>query len=184
MYMRIKSDIKVYCEECNKQFITKSYRVRRFCCIKCKNRYVTRVRTTAKEKHKKTCIVCGKKFVVACCRKDVAKFCSNRCKGIGSQGSNNKSWKGGRVGDGDGYIMVMNKKHPYSNNQGYVREHRLVMEKKVGRYLKPWEVVHHKNGIRDDNRLKNLELITQQKNIMYTRMSIECPKCHHKFNLK
>lgn len=67
-------------------------------------------------------------------------------------------WRGGRIVDKDGYILVLAHDHPRANRHGYVREHRLVVEKTIGRYLTPDEVVHHRNGVKDDNRPENLEL--------------------------
>ena len=73
-------------------------------------------------------------------------------------GEKNGFWKGGRIIDGDGYILVRSPNHPNANRCKYIREHRLVMEKALGRYLTKDEVVHHKNGKREDNSLENLVL--------------------------
>ena len=73
----------------------------------------------------------------------------------GKCGKENPSWKEGITKDKNNYILIYAPNHPYAIN-GYVREHRLVVEKYLGRYLTPTEVVHHINGIRDDNRIENL----------------------------
>lgn len=63
----------------------------------------------------------------------------------------------------DGYIKVYVPEHPNSTKDGYVMKHILVIEKEIGRYLLPGECVHHRNRVRDDNRLENLALMTKEE---------------------
>lgn len=85
---------------------------------------------------------------------------SNSCRKCFKQtGAYNSNWKGGKTYHKKGYVMRHVPQHPRcANNHGYIFEHILVMEKKLGRYLFKNENIHHKNGIKNDNRLKNLEL--------------------------
>jgi lambda repressor-like predicted transcriptional regulator len=70
----------------------------------------------------------------------------------------NYFWNGGRTVDKAGYILVKAPDHPNVNHQGYVREHRLVMEQQLGRYLEPGEVVDHIDGNTSNNDPSNLRL--------------------------
>jgi len=74
------------------------------------------------------------------------------------KGSKSASWKGGKTKREGGYLLIHCPTHPYRIQGNYVREHRFVMEAHIGRTLLPTEVVHHINGIPDDNRIENLML--------------------------
>jgi len=78
------------------------------------------------------------------------------------KGSNHPNWRGGRIYNTYGYILSHHPEpHDYKGkNQCHVLEHVLIMEKKLGRKLKHPEIVHHKNGILDDNREENLQLMS------------------------
>lgn len=78
-------------------------------------------------------------------------------------GNNNPNYKGGRYRQ-NGYIYVKAPEGHLYTHKGYIAEHRLVMEKYLGRYLKPFpeERVVHVNGTKDDNRIENLGLISKE----------------------
>ncbi len=73
-----------------------------------------------------------------------------------NSGKNHPQWKGGRVKHTTGYIQIHSPRHPFRDCYKYVFEHRLVVEKYIGHYLKSEESCHHLNEIKDDNRPENL----------------------------
>jgi len=103
---------------------------------------------------------------VGCCRETISRVLKRygiktRFGTRGRVGSLHCGWKGGVRRTPKGYILIWAPDHPNSKNN-CVPEHRLVMEENLGRYLGRGDVVHHINGIKDDNRIENLELYTQK----------------------
>lgn len=81
------------------------------------------------------------------------------------------NFKGGRIKDDRGYILIFKPDHPFAMNNNYVMEHRLVWEEANNAILLPWSHIHHKNGIRDDNRPENLEAMTKGQHMRLERLA-------------
>ena len=124
-----------------------------------------------------TCTLCARNFepssnhkLCPACRQKVRRdFCAcgslktRRAKTClqcrAEAGSSNGNWRGGTVKHRAGYVLRRVPTHPKAKTaNGYILEHVLVMEEVLGRYLLDGENVHHRNGIKDDNRPENLEL--------------------------
>jgi len=119
------------------------------------------------------CEDCGKeRWVYLVGGKPNARICLQCCARRGGEVSKTRkgelasNWKGGRIKEATGYIGILLQPDDFfysmADSRKYVREHRLVMAKHLGRCLLAWEVVHHINGIKDDNRLENLKLLPNQ----------------------
>jgi hypothetical protein len=78
-----------------------------------------------------------------------------------ARGPSNGRWNDDRMISSHGYVLIrVGKSHPLAFGNGYAYEHDLVMVAYLARRLAPDEVVHHKNEVKTDNRIENLELLT------------------------
>ncbi len=136
--------IEKKCEQCGKIFYkmksSLKFRPARFCSAECRNNFFASLPKKIK------CETCGKERKIR--KGGHGKYCSHKC-----------------------YWLFLQKKYP-KNNTHYKqnknsrnREHRDIMEKHLGRKLKRNEIVHHKNNNKADNRIENLELMTQSEHI-------------------
>ena len=91
----------------------------------------------------------------------------------------NRNWKGGKYMS-YGYVFILNREHPRAYKNGYVIEHLLVWEKFHKKSLPRGWIIHHVNGIKDDNRIENLEAMPDKKHrrlvSMYRKRILELEK--------
>lgn len=135
----------------------------------------------------KNCEGCGEEFLSpGSAYNSKTRFCGRKCSGrySGSQvyGKRCYQYKGGKRINAAGYIEILispEEKIKRGRARRYMLEHRLVIEKEIGRYLQPYEQVHHKNGDKEDNRIENLELWEKKHSLPGVRSSdtIKCNCC-------
>jgi len=92
-------------------------------------------------------------------------------------------WKIEKIVSCGNYLFAIVRGHPNAYAHDYILLHRVIMENHLGRLLEPYEVVHHKNENTKDNRIENLELMTEiqhkrlHKTLGKTMVELKCPSC-------
>jgi hypothetical protein len=105
------------------------------------------------------CKQCGVEFIGRANRKFCSRDCINKWKSENWIGENNHRWKGGILKPHNGYVYVK------TGYRQYRLQHIIVMEDHIGRSLSKCEVVHHKDGNKQNNSIGNLELMTRSEHM-------------------
>ncbi len=108
----------------------------------------------------------------------------NVCTRKRPKGSEHWNWKGGRQDNSNPYIRIYKPDHHYADSDGYVAEHRLVVEEHFNYILLPWASIHHINKNKKDNRIENLMVFpSDSKHKSYElleNLDYSCFLCHSK----
>lgn len=125
--------------------------------------------------YRRKCNCCGK-YYEGCGKKYCSQSCATKINHKTSISTRKKlskiSNRGGSI-DTYGYRVIMKLGRR-------VKEHRWVMEQHLDRKLRRNEEVHHKNRIRADNRVENLEVVV----VGFHKSKVRCPHCLEEFSIK
>jgi len=151
-----RAQFGVVCQGCGNNYETASYYHK--WCPDCRPAQVQKRFAESEKRHRHPCPDCG----TAIAR------CSVRCRPCGTKiripkvtGPGNYAWKGGRTTDRYGYIHLLVAPEARKGHR-YRPEHRLVWEAANGPIPEGF-IIHHRNGVKDDNRLENLEAMPRKK---------------------
>lgn len=115
------------------------------------------------------CDFCGKEFYRVKCHISPKNYCSTKCRyasQVQRTGNNAPRWNGG-VHLSDGYILLR------QDNGKYIGEHRIVMQNHIRRKLKSGEIVHHKDGNKQNNDISNLCIVSRSEHVNIHRSDLK-----------